>query len=126
MVATAVGSIPELVRDHVDGFLVENDNLDQTVEAIEKLVVDAGLRRSMGESAARRIEEDFNLSNQSRDYLELYRYLLTRKSVSSPWRRSLRMAYGYSRLIGYAAKPLMQTVSSRFRSIARRLALGSD
>lgn len=123
VVATNVGSIPELVRDGVDGFLVEKDNLEQTVETIEKLLFDEALRRKMGESAAKRIKEDFNLINQSQDYLNLYHHLVSRSSAFRFVRRPLRVVYGYTRLGGYAIKPMMQNVYSVFRAIVRRLTL---
>ncbi len=55
-VATRVGAIGELVEDGQSGLLVDPGNRAQLLGAIERLVVDPALRRTMGERAVHRVE----------------------------------------------------------------------
>lgn len=50
VVATRVGGTPEIIKDGINGLLVEPENAAQAAEALMKLVEDTGLRRRMGAS----------------------------------------------------------------------------
>lgn len=50
-VATSVGAAPEMVEDGVDGFLVPPGDPDALAGAIERLLADSNLRRSVGGKA---------------------------------------------------------------------------
>ena len=53
-VATAVGGVPEVIRDGIEGFLVEPGDVAGLAAAIEKLLGDAELRRNVGARARER------------------------------------------------------------------------
>ena len=57
VIATAVGGIPEVVRDGENGLLVPPRDVDALVHAIERLARDDGLRASLAASAAASVEE---------------------------------------------------------------------
>ncbi|MDH3364845.1 MAG: glycosyltransferase family 4 protein [Thermoplasmata archaeon] len=57
VVATRVGGIPELVRDGVDGILVDPGDLRALSEAITSLLSDSGLRTRMGLSGRERVTQ---------------------------------------------------------------------
>jgi glycosyltransferase involved in cell wall biosynthesis len=57
VVATGNGGVPEIVRNHMDGFLVKQDCPAEFAGSVLKLLNDEGLRRRMGASAAQRAEE---------------------------------------------------------------------
>jgi phenylacetate-CoA ligase len=59
VVATRVGGIPQAVRDGIDGILIDAHDVDALSRALSALLGDAGLRRTMGASARRRVEENF-------------------------------------------------------------------
>lgn len=61
IVATAVGPIPEVVADGESGRLVPPRDPEALAEAMAALAADAGLRRRLGEGAARRAREVFGL-----------------------------------------------------------------
>ena len=50
VVATRVGGVPDVVRDGVDGFLVEPGDVDGMAERLSQLAADASLRHRMGEA----------------------------------------------------------------------------
>ena len=65
-VSTYVGGIPELIRDGLDGFLVPPSSRDALVAALERLIVDRDLRRSIAVAGRRRVLEFYNLERNVR------------------------------------------------------------
>jgi len=61
VVATPVGGIPEAVRDGVNGYLVEPGDAEALADRMERLCLDPGLRRRMGERARAEAEEKFGM-----------------------------------------------------------------
>lgn len=61
IVATAVGGIPEAVRDGEEALLVEAGSPSAIAEAVERLVNDEGLARRLGGNAGKRFVERFSL-----------------------------------------------------------------
>ena len=59
VVATAVGGIPDAVQDGVTGILVPPESPADLAAAIDRLIVDEGLRRSMGDAGRKRARTDF-------------------------------------------------------------------
>ncbi|HMM55699.1 MAG TPA: glycosyltransferase [Candidatus Desulfobacillus sp.] len=59
VVSTRVGGIPELVREGVDGFLVEPGDRAALAERLLRLARDEGLRRRMGAAARQRVAERY-------------------------------------------------------------------
>ena len=45
----------DIITDEEDGILVENGNINALAKAIERLMTDEGLRRSMGEKAIKNV-----------------------------------------------------------------------
>ncbi|HIH00720.1 TPA: glycosyltransferase family 4 protein, partial [Thermoplasmata archaeon] len=75
VVATRVGGIPELVRDGVDGLLVEPGDVAGLAEAIVRLLADERLRSTMGASGRERVSE-FSWAESARTTLGVYSELL--------------------------------------------------
>ncbi len=72
VVASRVGGIKEIVRDGVDGYLVEPGNADELAEKVNKLLRDEELRREMGKNGRERAKE-FSWDKIARRTYELYR-----------------------------------------------------
>jgi glycosyltransferase involved in cell wall biosynthesis len=72
VVAARRGLLPEIVRDGVDGLIVD-DGVEPLAAAIRRLAADPDLRRSLGENARRRANEDFSLRGQAEKVLAAYR-----------------------------------------------------
>ena len=75
-VATRVGGVPDVVRDGVDGFLVDVGDVDALAERLARLANDPELRRTMGESGRARVLERYAVGRLVDDIDLLYRELL--------------------------------------------------
>jgi glycosyltransferase involved in cell wall biosynthesis len=73
VVASAVGGVPELVRDGETGALVPPRDPKALAAAIAGLAADAGLRARLGDAARRRAEREFALPTFQRAHLDVYR-----------------------------------------------------
>jgi glycosyltransferase involved in cell wall biosynthesis len=73
VVASAVGGVPEAVRDGETGALVPPRDSAALAHAIGRIVADPALRDRLGEAGRRRVEREFSLERFEREHLELYR-----------------------------------------------------
>jgi glycosyltransferase involved in cell wall biosynthesis len=80
VVATAVGGTPEVVVDRVTGLLVPPQDPGALARAIERLLRDPGLRRTMGRAGRRRVERHFHIQETVRQVQDLYEALLRDKA----------------------------------------------
>jgi glycosyltransferase involved in cell wall biosynthesis len=76
VVATRVGGVPDVVTDGVDGFLVEQGDVDALAERLARLAADPELRRAMGEAGRARMLPRYAVSRLIDDIDRLYRSLL--------------------------------------------------
>ncbi len=77
VVATAVGGVPEAVRDGVEGQLVAAGRPDQLAAAIEPLARDPALRSRMSTAAAQR-GQWFDIASTVREVETIYRAVASR------------------------------------------------
>lgn len=75
-VATRVGGNAEVVRHGENGLLVPPRDPAALAGALRELLLDAALRRAMGQAASRTVRERFDLARTVRKYEELYLSLL--------------------------------------------------
>lgn len=75
-VATRVGGTPDVVRDGVDGFLVDSAEPDELADRLAELARDASRRAAMGEAGRARVMERYAVERLVDDIDELYRELL--------------------------------------------------
>lgn len=73
VVASRVGGVAEVVRDGIDGLLVDAGDDEALREALVLLRDQSELRHCMGVSAARRIREDFTLERCTDALVRVYR-----------------------------------------------------
>jgi L-malate glycosyltransferase len=76
VVATRVGGVPDVVRDGVDGFLVEAGAIDDLAERLERLASDPELRSRMGAAGRERVLSRYAVDRLIDDVDRLYRSLL--------------------------------------------------
>jgi glycosyltransferase involved in cell wall biosynthesis len=81
VVATAVGGIPEQVRDGVTGFLVPPEDAETMAKAILMFLTNDTLRTQLGYNAAQDAKKRFGLSRQVDAYLEWYRAIVERQNM---------------------------------------------
>jgi glycosyltransferase involved in cell wall biosynthesis len=72
VVATRVGGVPDLVREGIDGFLIDADDWPAFRAALARLTGDAGLRATMGRAARQRVVEAFSLDVCIKRLLQVY------------------------------------------------------
>ena len=79
--ATRVGGVPDVVRDGIDGFLVEPGDTDAAAERLAELALDPDLRARLGESGRAYARERYSVDRLVDDVDRLYRSLLAEKGL---------------------------------------------
>lgn len=72
VVASAVGGVPEIVMDGVDGLLVPPGEPRALARALELLATDAGLRERLAGAGRERVAREFAFETMMRGYEALY------------------------------------------------------
>ena len=76
LIGTNVGGIPEIIKDSINGYLVDNLDVDTFSEKLLKLVSDEKLRKKMGENAFRIVNSKFSESSITMKLDKLYQSIL--------------------------------------------------
>jgi glycosyltransferase involved in cell wall biosynthesis len=79
VVSTAVGGVPELVREGETGLLVPSEDAGALAQALQALVDDPAHRQAMGAAARRHAVARFDIRHTVRRYEQLYEKLLTQR-----------------------------------------------
>jgi glycosyltransferase involved in cell wall biosynthesis len=72
VVVTRVGAVPEIVRNETMGLLIEPADTMALRNAIQRLIADAGLRRSLGENGYAFAREHFSAASMAGKYRRVY------------------------------------------------------
>ena len=80
VVANRVGGVPDVVRDGVDGYLVEPGDVEGAAERLELLARDPALRERLGAAGRERVRARYAVTRLVDDVDRLYRALLEAKS----------------------------------------------
>jgi len=78
VVATRVGANPDVIRDGIDGLLVEPGDIDGLVTALRRLLTDPQLRTRLGAAARARVEAGHDLPMLGLRMEAVYREALAR------------------------------------------------
>ena len=81
VVATRVGGVADVVRDEVDGFLVELGDTDEAADRLAELARKTELRSRMGAEGRARVIRRYAVDRLVDDVDRLYRELLERKGL---------------------------------------------
>jgi glycosyltransferase involved in cell wall biosynthesis len=84
VIATAVGGIPEQVRDGLTGYLVQDGDAEAMAERAGNLLGDRDQRRVMGEAARADAVDRFGLRRMVDDYLGWYEHILNTEVAVPP------------------------------------------
>ncbi len=82
VVANRVGGVPDVVRDGLDGFLVDPGDVTSAGAKLAVLAGDDGLRKTMGEAGRKRVLARYAVARLVDDVDRLYRSLLEAKRVA--------------------------------------------
>ena len=77
VLSTRVGGIPELVRDGIDGILVEPGDVEALARALYTLS-DPLTRQQMGQAGQQRVRENFSLRRQAHEFTSIMDALASR------------------------------------------------
>lgn len=75
VIGTNVDGTPEIIRDGVDGYLVEPRNIGQLAKKINFLLENPEVRKKLEEQAAKRYRENFSFEKFSQKYVDFYKEL---------------------------------------------------
>ena len=75
VIGTAVDGTPEIIRDGVDGFLVEARNSNQLAEKMNYLIENFQIRERLEQQAKKRYHDEFSFAKLKQNYLEFYEEL---------------------------------------------------
>ena len=78
VVATRVGGVPEIVRDGVEGFLVDPGRPTELAEKLVALLRDRELRARLGAAGLDRQRTEFDIHVMVRRLENLYEFLFAR------------------------------------------------
>lgn len=73
VIGTAVDGTPEIIRDGIDGYLVDSKSADQIAEKIEILVEYPEIRKKMETQARQRYQSEFSFEKLKQRYLNFYK-----------------------------------------------------
>lgn len=82
IVASRVGGIPMIVKNKVTGILFDPGNVRQLTSALERLIEDPEIRKTLGENGRKRIYDSLHPDRFIDRHFQLYRDLLDQKTVS--------------------------------------------
>jgi glycosyltransferase involved in cell wall biosynthesis len=83
-VATRVGGTPDVVRDGIDGFLVDSADEGELADRLAELARDPVRRAEMGASGRARVIERYAVNRLVDDIDRLYRELLSERGLQQP------------------------------------------
>lgn len=81
IIASAVGGIPELVEDGVNGFLIPRGDADVLTERLNRLINDARLRVRMGIASREKYEREYQLAAMVEQTLCVYHTVLVQDEL---------------------------------------------
>ncbi|MDQ3047215.1 MAG: glycosyltransferase [Bacteroidota bacterium] len=76
VIVSKVGGLPEVVEHGVSGFVVPPRDAEAAALAIENLIMDPGLRNSMGKNGRERVLKLYDWDKNLSDIIEIYKELL--------------------------------------------------
>ncbi len=79
VVGTTIGAVPDLIRDGVEGRVVEPGDVTALADALEQLIADPELRARMSAAIRERAEQHHSLPRLAARLAEIYRAVLDRR-----------------------------------------------
>lgn len=76
VVVSNIGGLPEVVMDGKTGMVVPVKDAEKTAEAIEKLLLDPGLRRSIGENGRNHVHENYEWNDCIQQMINIYQDMI--------------------------------------------------
>jgi len=77
VVVTNMGGLPEVVQDNITGLVVEDDNADDLVKALQTLVSDPDLRKRLAKSGRHRVIDHYAWENSVKMMEDVYQGIIS-------------------------------------------------
>lgn len=81
IVGTRAGGIPEIVREGINGRLVEPGNTEQLYNTVSELLANPGLRQQLGTAGRSLVKRDFSVDTMVERYARLYKESVDKQHV---------------------------------------------
>ena len=72
VIATRGGGTNEIVKDGINGFLIDPKNEQQLIDAVKKLIDNPGLAKTMGKNGYQLVQDNFSLLKMTNSFINLY------------------------------------------------------
>jgi glycosyltransferase involved in cell wall biosynthesis len=76
VIGSAVGGIPEIIHDRVNGYLIPAGNTQQLMQSLNELLADPDRARKMGEAGRQIVQEKFSIAAMVQGNLRVYESLV--------------------------------------------------
>ena len=76
VIVSNVGGLPEVVVNNETGFIVESEDYKSAAEKINSLIVNAELRKEMGNSGREFVINNYNFESNLKEMINLYKSIL--------------------------------------------------
>lgn len=76
-----VGASADLVKEGVNGYIIEEKNIAQLYEAMKKIVLNPSLQKKMGEQS-RKVIENFGIDNEVSGFTSAIKYVIENRGAS--------------------------------------------
>lgn len=77
VIATSVGSIPEVIQDGENGILIMCGDIEKLIQAIISLFLQNGIRAIMGKNGAVTVQQKYSSERMFKEYERLYEQVLS-------------------------------------------------
>ncbi len=78
VIATNSGGPPEIIDNHVDGFLVDSDEWQEMATKLMELLTQPRLAKNIAEAAREKVNNRFSVERYGGEVLEVYEHLLNK------------------------------------------------
>lgn len=75
-IASEVGGIPQVIKDGVDGILIQPGSKEELKKAISKMLQDTDLQQKLGKAGREKVEREFELSKSVDILVKIYQNLI--------------------------------------------------
>ncbi|MEM8857563.1 MAG: glycosyltransferase family 4 protein [Chloroflexota bacterium] len=80
IIATDIGALSEIIQDGKQGLIIEPNQANQLLNALEKLIDDPSLRKKMGENGIERVTQMFNAEKNARQVIDLCKKIINQSN----------------------------------------------
>ena len=81
VIVSNIGGLAEIIENNKTGLIVESRNIQQTANAIERLVLDKALGETLGRNGRKNVIEKYNWENNLEQVITIYNEVLSERKM---------------------------------------------